>query len=238
MRYLQGHLPGAVSVPAPRAFDADGRLRPPAELAAWLGAAGLSDDFTPLVYDSHDGQRGALLVWLLEYLGRADVRLLDVYYEAWRAAGQPIAYRATPPRSAAFTPRLDPGVRAELATVREGAQVLLDVRSWEEYAGTAEGDPRPGHIPGARHLAWRELAGPPRGRYLAPAEQVRAALVRCGVEPGQTVIAYCRQGPRAALAYLALQQAGYLVRLFDGSYAAWAAAGLPVEGGPLLPGES
>src|SRR5262245_40525640 len=90
MRYLQGHLPGAVSVPAPGAFGPDGALLPPDQLANWLGAAGLREDLTPVVYDSHDGQRGALLVWVLEYLGRQDVCLLDVFYEAWRAAGRPI----------------------------------------------------------------------------------------------------------------------------------------------------
>jgi 3-mercaptopyruvate sulfurtransferase SseA len=31
------------------------------------------------------------------------------------------------------------------------------------------------------------------------------------------------------VAYLALQQLGYPVRLYDGSYAEWAGAGLPVE---------
>jgi hypothetical protein len=32
---------------------------------------------------------------------------------------------------------------------------------------------------------------------------------------------------RAALGYLALQQAGYEVRLYDRSYAEWARSGLP-----------
>jgi 3-mercaptopyruvate sulfurtransferase SseA len=42
-------------------------------------------------------------------------------------------------------------------------------------------------------------------------------------------VAYCRSGPRAALGYLALTQTGYDARLFDGSFAQWARAGLPVE---------
>src|SRR6476659_5194773 len=112
MRYLQGHLPGAVSVPLPRAFGGDGALRPPTELAEWLGAAGLADDVTPIVYDGYDGQRGAFLAWLLAYRGGADVRLMDTFYAGWVAARRPIAYRATPPRPAGFTPRVDPSVRA------------------------------------------------------------------------------------------------------------------------------
>jgi len=34
---------------------------------------------------------------------------------------------------------------------------------------------------------------------------------------------------RAALGYVALQQAGYKIRLYDRSYAEWARSGLPVE---------
>jgi len=102
MRYLMGHLPGAVNVPAPYVFGPDGLLLPPAGLAAWLGRAGLSDDVTPVVYDSHDGQRGALLIWVLEYLGRRDVHLMDAFYDAWRVAGHPIVY----PRHAVAACRL------------------------------------------------------------------------------------------------------------------------------------
>jgi 3-mercaptopyruvate sulfurtransferase SseA len=36
---------------------------------------------------------------------------------------------------------------------------------------------------------------------------------------------------RAALGYLALQQAGYDIRLYDRSYAEWARSGLPSVGG-------
>ena len=38
----RGHIPGAVSVPAPANLNADGRFLPAAELAALYGAAGLN----------------------------------------------------------------------------------------------------------------------------------------------------------------------------------------------------
>ena len=263
MRYLQGHLPGAVSVPLPQALGPDGALLAPEALAAWLGAAGLGDAVTPVIYDGYDGQRGAMLAWVLEYLGRDDVRLMDAYYDTWRAAGRPVQYRAADPQPARFTVRLNPAIRADVDAVvalsptlsqgeREfrrpspsgrgrdapvsprpgGEGILLDVRSQEEYAGKPDLDARPGHIPGARHLDWRALAGPSKeGSYLAPRAELQAALAARGIAPGQPVVAYCRAGPRAALGYLALQQLGHPVRLFDGSYAAWAAAGLPVEAG-------
>ena len=38
MKYLSGHLPGAVNLPAYKAFGADGALMAPAELAGSIGS--------------------------------------------------------------------------------------------------------------------------------------------------------------------------------------------------------
>jgi 3-mercaptopyruvate sulfurtransferase SseA len=46
---------------------------------------------------------------------------------------------------------------------------------------------------------------------------------------GDQIVAYCRSGPPAAVGYLALKEAGFDVKLFDGSYAEWTAHGLPAE---------
>ena len=51
MRYLMGHLRGAVSVPLKKLQDEQGRLRPPEELAETFAAAGLGDNVTPVLYD-------------------------------------------------------------------------------------------------------------------------------------------------------------------------------------------
>src|ERR1700735_3505983 len=87
MKYLSGHLPGAINIPMYQAFGADGRLPGPAALAEFLGGggAGLGDSITPVLYDSPEGQNAAMLAWILEYLGRRDVLILDAYYEYWKA---------------------------------------------------------------------------------------------------------------------------------------------------------
>src|SRR5712691_10427908 len=63
MRYLSGHLKNAISVPAPGAFAADGRLKPNEELAAWLASSGVSSERPVIIYDSYDTQFGSMLVW-------------------------------------------------------------------------------------------------------------------------------------------------------------------------------
>ena len=229
MKYLAGHLRGAVHVNAAKLFGDDGGLLAPDALAALFAVAGLSNSTVPIVYDSYDGQRGALLAWTLEYLGVSDVYLLDIFFEGWKEQGRGVFYRPVVPHAAEFAPSVNPGVRAGIADVRDrGSAQLLDVRSPEEYSGQLDADPRPGHIPGARHVMWREFVGQDES-YLTAVQQARDTLASAGISDGEPVIAYCRSGMRAALGYLALQRLGLQVRLYDGSYAEWSASDEPVE---------
>ena len=229
MKYLAGHLRGAVHLKAADLFGADGRLLAPDAIAAKFAAAGLSNSTVPIVYDSYDGQSGALLSWALEYLGVPDVYLLDTFFEGWKEQGREVFYRPVVPRRAEFAPSVDPSVRAGIADVRErGAAQLLDVRTVEEFTGQLEVDPRPGHIPGARHVMWREFVGQDE-RYLTDEREARASLAAAGVSDDHPAIVYCRSGMRASLGYLALRRLGIPVRLYDGSYAEWSASDEPVE---------
>ena len=229
MRHLQGHLKGAISVPATSLFGDNQRLLPVEELSERFGAAGLDDTVVPVLYDSYDGQRGAMLAWALEYLGRSDVYLMDTFFEGWAVERRHVFYRPVEPQPRSFTPRVVTGVRATLEDVRSGAATrLLDVRSVEEFAGQSDVDDRPGHIPGAANVMWRAFLGPGH-EYLDSAENIKRRLSDSDISDGDSVITYCRVGMRAALGYLALRQLGYDVRLYDGSYAEWSTAGLPVE---------
>ena len=229
MRYLRGHLLGAVNLPIDCLFGADGKLLAPAELAGFLGETGLDETRTPVIYDSHDGQRGAMMAWVLEYLGRTDARLMDTFFDGWAAQGREVFYKPVEPEPRWFAQRVAPAVRATTADVRtRRAERLLDVRSTQEFSGSFENDPRPGHIPGAVNVPWTELVGSDHS-YLASSDEIGRRLEERGIGRGDKIIAYCRVGMRAALGYLALQQVGYDVRLYDGSYAEWSDEGLPVE---------
>src|SRR5207249_9085717 len=56
MKYLQGHLENAVNLPLFQAFDVQGQLLSPDVLARWIGAAGLGEKTTPVLYDSPTGR--------------------------------------------------------------------------------------------------------------------------------------------------------------------------------------
>ena len=229
MRYLMGHLRGAVSVPFKKLQAPDGRLGPPEQLAAAFGEAGLGDDVVPVLYDHQDGRNAAMAAWVLEYLGRTDTHIMDPLYETWKEQGREVLYRPVPTQPATFTPRFNPSIRAALedASNPAGAK-LLDTRSPEEFRGEVEMDHRPGHIPGAVNLPHLEMTGS-NGSLLIDPALLREKLSAAGIGTDDPVIAYCRSGLRASLAYLSMKNAGYDVRLYDGSYAEWMDSGQDVE---------
>ena len=229
MRYLMGHLRGAVNVPVDRLRGPDGRLSPPERLADAFGEAGLGDGVVPVLYDHQDGRNAAMAAWVLEYLGRDDVHVMDVLYDAWKEQGREVFYRPVHVQAKTFTPRIDPAVRASLEdAANAGEAKLLDSRSAEEFRGEAGTDLRPGRIPGAVHLPHSEVAGRD-GRLLVDDALLRERMANAGIAPGDRAIVYCRSGVRASLTYLAMRRAGYDVRLYDGSYAEWMESGAPVE---------
>lgn len=229
MRYLMGHLRGAVNVPYKKLQGPDGRLGPPERLAAAFGDAGLGDDVTPVLYDDSDGRNAAMAAWALEYLGRTDVHVMDLLFDAWKTQGREVFYRPVVATPRPFTPRPNPSVRANIDEVASpGNTKLLDTRTPEEFFGQTEADLRPGHIPGAVNLPHSELAGTD-GKLLIENALLHTRLAEAGIAPGDPVVAYCRSGVRASLAYLSMRQAGYDVRLYDGSYAEWMESGHPVE---------
>lgn len=229
MRYLMGHLRGAVSVPYKKLQAPDGRLGPPEQLAGAFGDVGLGDDVTPVLYDHQDGRNAAMAAWTLEYLGRADVHIMDLRYEAWKDEGREVLYRPVPTSGANFTVKLNPGIRATLdAVANAGSSTLVDARSPEEYRGEVEMDHRPGHIPGAVSLPHADLAGAD-GNLYAGRDTLRERLAGAGIGESEPVIAYCRSGIRAAVTWLALDRMGYTVSLYDGSYAEWMDSDQPVE---------
>ncbi len=111
--------------------------------------------------------------------------------------------------------------------------VLLDVR-WRLGGPPGIDSYRAGHLPGAVFVDLdTDLAGPPGagGRHPLPAAaDFEASMRRAGVRDGYPVVAYDDgDSTIAARAWWTLRYFGHdQVRVLDGGYRAWVAAGLPV----------
>ena len=227
LRYMSGHPKNAVNFPVAKQRDAEGRLLGAEELARRLGNAGLDAQHAPVIYDNADGRSAAFLAWILAYLGRADVHVMETFWEQWVAEGREVFYRPVQPTARQFVAKIRPELRAATSDVQKNAAKLVDLRTTDEFSGKAEIDARPGRIPGAVNLSCDKIGA--NGKILRAPERLEEMFEARGVKRGENSIAYCRTGVRAALGFLALAQIGYTVALYDGSYAEWSGSGLPVE---------
>ena len=117
---------------------------------------------------------------------------------------------------------------------------VLDVR-YLMGGPSGEEQHRAGHVPGAAYVDMdRDLADPPGagGRHPLPDEErFEEAMRRAGVRGDRPVVAYDDwQGRGAARAWWLLRHHGHRdVRVLDGGWSAWLAAGHPVEAGEVHP---
>ena len=93
----------------------------------------------------------AMVAWVLEYLGRDDVHIMDVVFDEWKAKGRDVLYRPVPRVPRQFTIKVNPGVRVRIDDISGVTDLkLVDSRSLEEYNGESEADEKPGHIASER----------------------------------------------------------------------------------------
>jgi thiosulfate/3-mercaptopyruvate sulfurtransferase len=119
--------------------------------------------------------------------------------------------------------------------------VVLDVR-WRLGGPPGAESYRAGHIPGAVFADLdRDLAGPPGGRGgrhpLPEAGAFQAAMRRAGISADRLVVVYDdADSTAAARAWWTLRYFGHRdVRVLDGGYRAWTAAGEPVSAAAVPP---
>jgi thiosulfate/3-mercaptopyruvate sulfurtransferase len=220
--YEEGHVPGAVFADLISDLsDTDTSLpfmRPTDDrFAAAIGALGVGDGDTVVVYDQGATMWATRLWWLLRYFGHEDVLVLDGGLPAWKAAGGALETGTETPAPATFTARARPELVATSDDVLEasadGATCVVNALDPELHAA--------GHIPGSVNLASSTLVDPETGR-VRPVGELRETIGATVPEGGPPPIAYCGGGISATLDVFALALAGREdARLYDGSLVEW-----------------
>lgn len=121
-----------------------------------------------------------------------------------------------------------------LVSTRWLAAHLEDPNVVVVHVAKTRGGYEAGHIPGARFLAWTEIARDREGvlNELPPVEELTATIRRLGIDGGTRVVLYDEeQGIPAARAYVVLDYLGLGDRaaLLDGQLAAWKSEGRPLS---------
>jgi thiosulfate/3-mercaptopyruvate sulfurtransferase len=206
IKYLAGHVPGAVHIWRPDITDKDhplpGMMAPQTQIEQLMGKLGVTSQNKLVLYS--DGADAARLWWILAYYGFpiTQMKLLDGGLEGWKAKGYPT--EMIPPQVSPTQFRLSGKTRSTepllcgLPEVREALRdsnkIVLDVRAREEYLGEKmlSGAAKAGRIPGVKWIEWKEVLikeGPFKG-YWRPAEEIKKLFLDIGVTPDKEIYIY------------------------------------------------
>jgi thiosulfate/3-mercaptopyruvate sulfurtransferase len=243
--YDTGHIPGAVGWNWKTDLETQvmRNIADKSGIENLLSQAGADKDTTVVVYGDNNNWFAAYALWVLEYYGLPNVKLMNGGRKKWVEEGRPMATDApSHPRTSFKVGAPQDSIRALRDQVLEqlGKKdvALVDVRSPREYSGELlapdnlpqEGSQRGGHIPGARNIVWSQAVNED-GTFKSP-EELKQLYQSQGVTPDKGVIAYCRIGERSAHTWFVLTHLlGYPdVRNYDGSWTEWGSlVGVPVE---------
>lgn len=242
--FEQAHIPGGrfldlanlkdTASPVPNALPTS------KQVAARLAEIGYSNGDRIVIYDDSDVKTSARAWFALHRVG-VETAVLDGGFGKWRAEGREIesGASATWPTVA---PALHEGtsrcVRTKeqmIANIGSGTEQVIDARDIGRFTGATIDtvhDLPGGHIPGARHLFFRDLYRSD-GTFRPPAE-LRLAFETAGVDLAQPIVTSCGSGVTASVLLFALHLIGVEnAALYDGSWSEWGAdPATPKETGP------
>lgn len=166
----------------------------------------------------------------LEHLGlRGQVSFLNGGLEAWKKEGFPVTKEKPMVKRGNFKVA-EQGILVDKDYVLKTLQsknVVVDARMQRFYDGDATGNPRDGHITGAKNIPYTEMVD--ASNIFKPVDQLAPYFSNVVPDTNTEVVTYCFIGQTASVVYLAGRVLGYDVKLYDNSLQEWSWLDLPME---------
>jgi thiosulfate/3-mercaptopyruvate sulfurtransferase len=223
-QYQRFHIPGATHLPY-AAINV--RTKKGVSLSVGqnqiikiLGLLGIKSKHHIVIYDDMGGLHASRLFWELEKIGHKNISLLNGGLVKWILAGK----KVTADSQVQYHAEVKAG-RKNTAVVEDilnnkfnNKNILLDVRSKEEYAGHPR-YPRSGHIAGAKSWEWLQAVNFDNAFKMQSNTIIKKQLQQIGISKKDTPITlYCQSAHRASHSYFTLRQLGFKqVKIYDGS---------------------
>jgi thiosulfate/3-mercaptopyruvate sulfurtransferase len=106
--------------------------------------------------------------------------------------------------------------------------IIVDARMQRFYDGDPTGNPRDGHIAGAKNIPYTEMVD--AANLFKPEDQLQAYFTPVAPDKSKEIVVYCFIGQTASVVYMAGRILGYDMKLYDGSMQEWSRIdSLPME---------
>jgi thiosulfate/3-mercaptopyruvate sulfurtransferase len=231
--FLAGHIPGAVffdiDAVADTTIDLPHMLPSPEDFGTMVGALGIGDDKTIVIYDEAGLFSAPRVWWTFTAMGARSIKILEGGGPKWRAEGRPLESGEARKSPARFTAKFAADKVAKMAEIAamsaDKTAMIVDARPAARFSGDAP-EPRPGlrsgHIPGSLNIPASELTTDGK---MKSAEELKALFAKTGVDLAKPLVTTCGSGVTASTLALALEIAGArTVAVYDGSWAEWGAS--------------
>lgn len=235
--YDQEHIEGARYLwpPALSPDSPQGSMNAPEPTAAaeLLGSLGITRNSRVVICHVRNEVSQSTRVFLvLEQLGlRGNVYFLNGGLEAWKKAGYPVTKEVPVVKKAKFEPAVNP-LLVDKEYVKKNLNspgtIIVDARAKNFYDGDPAGQPRDGHIAGAKNIPYAEMLDPTTYVF-KPSDQLKSFFTPIST-PDKELVTYCFIGQTASVVYVAGRILGYNMKLYDGSIQEWSRIpDLPME---------
>lgn len=159
----------------------------------------------------------------LEHYGlNGKVSFLNGGIEAWKKAGYPVTNKATGFKKGNFV-ATNNGLLVDkeyvLNALNTKTSEIVDARAKRWYDGDPTGNPRDGHITGAKNIPFPDMID--STNTLKPAAVLEKNFTAVVPDKNKELVVYCFIGQTASVDYLVGRSLGYNMKLYDGSMQEW-----------------
>lgn len=235
--YILEHIPGAVYFnPALLRVPykgMPGKYAPEEVVGSLFGRVGISNDCPVVVYTGVGGFKGwgdgleqTMIAYSLLRFGHNKVYVLDGGLNKWKKENRKLTKEFPAIEESDFKVNLRRNYWLDYDEFKsmkddEGV-VLLDARPANVYEGQGPWA-KPGHIPGAVNLPWKDLMDDENPALLKNRDEIKAILDGKGINRDKTIICSCGTGREATNEFIMFKfLLGYEnVKIYEGSFTEW-----------------